>query len=112
MRTDLPEVTTDPDSFPPPLAPGCYVELSPKGAVSDPVTAFGAKVLIGFYEASIDEVECGEASTHCHREATTRIEWIDGTQSVACDEHAAEARRVWQRLIARLSTWVAEVSGA
>lgn len=69
-----------------------------------------ACVLIGFYEAAIDERECGKSNSPCRRDATTRIEWVDGTQSVACDEHAAAARMTWQRLIARLSTWTPEAT--
>jgi hypothetical protein len=69
------------------------------------VTRIEAPQFASFYEAGIDEVDCGWFHG-CGTTATTRIEWTDGTQSVGCDVHAIAARRDWPKLIRRLSTWV------
>lgn len=58
-----------------------------------------------FYEAAVDERDCG-TSAGCKLAATTRIEWFSGSASVACDLHAALARGEHRGLIRSLGRWV------
>lgn len=63
-----------------------------------------------FFEAAVDEDECGRVDPRCYDEATVLVEWTSGHCSVACEEHAAAARALYVSEIERMCTWAREAS--